>query len=290
MKAIIFGISGQDGYYLKELLTSRLISVVGVSRSVGDWIKGDVSDYQFVEKIIREERPDYLFHFAAKSATSHESILENHESIATGTINILECCSKHSKKTKIFLSGSGLQFKNTGKPIHESGELISDNSYTLTRYYSVLAGRYYRNLGLKVYIGYFFHHDSPMRKEIHLNKKIVDAAKSNARGVLQTLQIGNPSIIKEFNFAGDFMEAVWLLVNQDGVYEVVIGSGSGHKISEWLEICFRMVGLNWNEFITIPSGYISEFNSLISNPETIFSLGYNPKVDINSLAKMMMSK
>ena len=87
MKAIIFGINGQDGYYLKEIFQKRKIEVIGVSRSSGDWIQGDVSNFNFIENFIKSVKPDYIFHFAANSTTKHDALFENHETISTGTLN-----------------------------------------------------------------------------------------------------------------------------------------------------------------------------------------------------------
>lgn len=92
-KAIIFGANGQDGFYLKQLLWKEKIQVICVSRSVGDYL-GDVVNFNFVEKIITQFLPDYIFHFAANSTSNHDFIFENHDSISTGTLNILEVVKK----------------------------------------------------------------------------------------------------------------------------------------------------------------------------------------------------
>lgn len=289
MKAIIFGINGQDGFYLNELCNKKKTEVVGVSRSVGDWIQGNVSDFHFVENLIHKEKPDYIFHFAANSTIKHEAIFENHDSIATGAINILESCKRHSPGTRIFISGSALQFENSGMPINEKSSFVATSAYTIARNYSVFAARYFRQLGLRVYVGYFFHHDSPLRSTKHINAKIVNCAISNSKGNSQKLELGNPNVIKEYNFAGDFMEAIWLLVNQDNETELVIGSGYGFKIIDWLNICFSLVGLNWRDHVSISDNYKSDFDSLISDPLKLYSLGWKPKVDIHNLAKMMMT-
>jgi GDPmannose 4,6-dehydratase len=290
MKALIFGISGQDGFYLRELCLKQNIEVVGVSRSLGEWIQGSVSDFSFVENLIKEEKPDYIFHFAANSTTRHDAIFENHEAIGTGTINILEACKRYSRNSRVFISGSALQFCNSGEPINETVGFSATSPYVISRNYSVYAARYYRGLGLKVYVGYFFHHDSPLRSTKHINAKIVDCALSNYKGIHQELVIGNSSVVKEYNFAGDFMEAIWLMVNQDKVSELVIGSGQGYSIAHWLEICFDLVGLNWKDYVSVPDNFKADFDSLVSDPKELYRLGWKPKVDINDLAKMMMAQ
>src|SRR5687767_9836535 len=118
MKAIIFGINGQDGYYLHQLLEQNKIETVGVSRS-GKWMLGDVSDKDLVFNIVKRYKPDYIFNLAANSTTRHDVLFENHKTIGTGCLNILESVKQHSPRSKVFLSGSGLQFVNKGNPINE---------------------------------------------------------------------------------------------------------------------------------------------------------------------------
>jgi GDPmannose 4,6-dehydratase len=291
MTAIIFGANGQDGYYLSDLLIHQDIEVIGVSRSNGNWIEGDVGNFDFVKDLIRKHQPHYVFHLAANSTTRHNVIFENHETISTGSLNILESVYRKSPETKVFISGSGLQFKNTGSPISEFDPFEASSPYCVSRIQSVYAARYYRSLGIKTYVGYFFHHDSPMRSERHLNMKIAQAALRIKGGNSEILEIGNIDVVKEYNYAEDFMKATWMLVNQDKVFETVIGSGKGYSIRDWLEICFQNIGMNWRGFVKTNNEYSPEFKCMISNPITLFSLGWKPLVTIHELAeKMMMPK
>ncbi|AFV24573.1 NAD-dependent epimerase/dehydratase [Methanolobus psychrophilus R15] len=288
MKAIIFGINGQDGYYLTQLLTLNRVDVIGVSRSHG-YIKGDVADYSFVESIIKHHQPDYVFHFAANSTTAHSALFDNHNAISTGTLNILECVRLHCPKTKVFLSGSAMQFKNEGVPIDEQTPFEANSAYSVARIQSVYAGRYYRSaFGLQVYVGYFFNHDSPLRSERHVNQKIVSAVKRIANGSSEKLKLGNIDVKKEFNYAGDVVEAVWILINQDTVFEAMIGSGIAHSIREWVEYCFKKVNKNWEEHVIINHEFVPEYEMLVSNSELIRSIGWKQKVDFYKLADMMM--
>lgn len=287
MNAVIFGANGQDGFYLSQLLEAQNVDVIGVSRS-GDFVKGNVADYEFVEEIIKSHQPDYVFHLAANSTTRHNALFENHETISTGTINILEAVYRHNPETKIFLSGSAMQFENNGSPIDENTPFASLSPYAVSRIQSVYAGRYYRSLGLKVYVGYFFNHDSPLRTEQHVNQKIALAAKTVAEGENVNFEIGDITVKKEFNFAGDLMEAIWILVNQNDIFEAVIGSGEEHSIEEWLDLCFKNFDKNWREFVTIKSEFRAEYKVLVSNPKLIKSLGWQPKTSIEELAKMML--
>ena len=288
MKAIIFGINGQDGFYLREILEDKGVEVIGISRSDGNWIKGSVADYNFVEKIIKTNQPEYVFHLAANSTTNHSALFENHETIATGTLNILESVLKCSPKTKVFISGSGLQFKNEEKPIKETDEFEARDVYSVSRIQSVYAARYYRRLGLNVYIGYFFNHDSPLRTERHLNQKIVLAVKRIAIGSNEKIEIGDLEAKKEFTFAGDVAEAIWIFINNNQYFEAVIGSGKAYSIKDWLKICFNYYKLDWKDFVVKNPNFNTEYSTLVSNPTTIIGLGWEQEVEIEELAKIMI--
>lgn len=287
MNALIFGIAGQDGTYLKKVLEKNEIRVIGVSRSEGWWIKGNVDDTSLVEELIKSHKPTYLFHLAANSTTRHETVFENHQTIVTGTLNILEACYRHSNKTKIFLSGSAVQFLNEGKPINELTPFEPLSAYAVSRISSVYAGRYYRSLGMQVFIGYFFNHDSPFRSERHVNQKIIAAVKRIAEGKKDIVEVGNLSTKKEFNYAGDVVEAVWKLVNQDQYAEAVIGNGEAFSIQQWVEVCFGLAGLNWRDHIVEKADYVPEYQTLVSDPTRIKSIGWKPKVSFEGLARLM---
>jgi GDPmannose 4,6-dehydratase len=291
MKAIIFGINGQDGFYLNELLTSEGIEVTGVSRSANtNYVQGDVQQMDLVTALITKIQPDYVFHLAANSTTRHEALFENHETISTGTFNILEAVFKFSKHTRVFLSGSAVQFENNGSPINEQTAFAALSPYAVSRIQSVYAGRYYRSLGVQVYVGYFFHHDSPLRTGRHINQQIAMAVKRIAEGSNEKIEIGNISVQKEFNFAGDMMKAVWILVNQNHVHEAVIGSGKAYSIEDWLILCFKKINKDWKDFIIEKKDFIPEYDILVSDPMLIKSIGWQPEYDIQQLIGLMLEK
>lgn len=289
MKAIIFGANGQDGFYLAQLLKREDIEVIGISRH-GDGLIGDVADFQFVENVIKESQPEYIFHLAANSTTRHEALFDNHAAICTGTLNILEAVDRHSRDSKVFLSGSAMQFVNDGVPIDENTAFAPISPYAVSRIQSVYTARYYQTLGVKVYVGYFFNHDSPRRTIQHINQKIASAAKAIAAGSVEKLELGDITIKKEFNFAGDVVEAVWCLINQNDVHEAVIGSGNAHSIEEWLELCFGFIGKDWRQHVVIKEDFTAEYRILVSKPDLLRSLGWQPEVDIKGLAELMMKR
>jgi GDPmannose 4,6-dehydratase len=288
-KAIIFGSNGQDGIYLTRLLEQKNVKVITVSRKNAIHI-GDVSNFDFVSELIKRYKPLYIFHLAANSSTSHDFLFENHKTICDGTLSILESVRLYNKDCKIFLSGSAMQFVNDGNPIDENTSFDPSSAYSIARIHSVYAGRYYKSkFNLKVYVGYFFNHDSELRDERHVNQKIAQTVKRIYAGSKEKLIIGNLDVKKEFNYAGDFVNAIWVLINQDKVSEAVIGSGETYSIREWIEYCFSRFNLKWEEHVELNKSFIPEYNSLCSNPKLIKTLGWQPKTSFYQLANLMLN-
>lgn len=286
--AIIFGASGQDGYYLSRLLEGKGIAVVGVSRSANPLV--DLADFHSVQSIVNQYKPDYIFHLAADSTTSHDAVFNNHRTISTGTINILEAVKTISPASKVFISGSGLQFKNDGNPINEQTPFEARDAYSVSRIHSVYAARYYRSMGINAYVGYFFNHDSPRRTSRHISRMIADAVREIADGNKRVLEIGDPSVVKEWAFAGDIVEAVWTLVEQDKEMEAVIGSGIGYAIQTYIEYCFAYVNLDWKDHVKVKEGFRSGYKALVSDPSKMNDLGWKPKTSIQELVKLMLEE
>ena len=288
--ALIFGASGQDAHYLAQHCAAAGIAPVGVSRSAGgDWIVGDVARRNQVEALVREHRPHYIFHLAANSTTRHDALFENHETISTGALNVLEAARTLAPEARVFLSGSGLQFRNEGRPIAETDPFEASSPYSVARVQSVYAARYYRRLGVRAYVGYLFHHDSPRRGAKHVSQLIAQAARRIAAGSGETLEWGDVSVRKEWAFAGDIAAGMLALVGQENVWEACIGTGEAYSIEQWLTQCFGLAGLDWKAHVRLKSGFRAEYPVLVSNPSTIRSLGWSPRVDLPALAAMMMT-
>ena len=287
MKAIIFGANGQDGFYLSKLLEEKGIAVIGVSRS-GNFLKTNIASFTEVAELIKTTAPDFIFHLAANSTTRHDAIFENHETISTGTFNILEAVRLHTPNTKVFISGSGLQFENKNLPIKETDPFEARDAYSVSRIQSVYAARYFRMLGVKAYVGYFFNHDSPRRSERHMAQKIAATAVRIANGSDEKLEIGDMSVIKEWTYAGDVVEGIWLLVNQENIYEANISSGLGYSILDWVKECYSLIGKDYQEYVIERNDFKAEYRQLVSDATLITSLGFAPKVNFTALAKMMV--
>jgi len=287
MKVLIFGANGQDGYYLSEACRKRHLEVIGISRS-GPWLHGDVASPEFVEDLIRSHKPTMIFHLAAASTTRHDAIYENHATIGTGTINILESVKRWSPSSKVFITGSGLQFINKGKPISETDPFDHGSAYVAVRNYSVYLSRYFRNMGILTYVGYFFHHESPLRGATHVCQKIAQAVRRIAEGNEETLELGDISVRKELTFARDVAEGIMTLMEQDQVFEATIGSGRAYSIENWLDECFKLIGKDWQCYVREKKNFKADYRVMVSNPATINSLRWYATTRISELAKIMV--
>jgi GDPmannose 4,6-dehydratase len=261
--------------------------VHGVSRS-GGFNQGDVGSFSLVEELVKSHKPDIIFHLAAISTTRHDALLENHRTIGTGALNVLETVYRWHPGCKVFLAGSGLQFVNTGDPIKETAAFHASSAYSVARIHSVFAARYFRSLGVRAFVGYLFHHESPLRKSLHVSQKIVQAVKRIAAGSAEKLELGDITVEKEWAFAGDIAEGIAVLVEQEAVFEAVIGTGRTYTIEDWLEICFTSVGEDWRDHVVRLDGFSSDYKRLLSDPETMHSLGWLPTVGIVELAELML--
>lgn len=291
MKAVIFGVNSQDGFFLSGILKQHDIEVIGISRSEGNWMKGSVDDKDLVNRVIKSNRPEYIFHLAANSTTRHFALFENNDSIANGTLYILESVKEFSPHSKVFITGSGLQFINEGKPIKESDEFYAGSAYSMSRIQSVYAARYYRSLGISTYVGYLFHHESPLRKGNHMSKYIAEAAKEIKNGSMKKIEIGDISVKKEWAYAEDIAEGIFTLVSQEKVSEATIGTGIAYSIEDWLSQCFGLINKDWKNFVNIKDkGFRAEYPILLSDPSTINLLGWKAKTSFSALAEIMMEQ
>jgi GDPmannose 4,6-dehydratase len=177
---------------------------------------------------------------------------------------------------------------NSGVPIHETDPFDATCAYSVERIHSVYAARYFRTIGVKVYLGYLFHHESPLRKINHVSQKIVQAIKRISAGSFEKFELGDISVEKEWAFAGDIAEGMAALVRQDQVFEAVIGIGVTHTIEDWLKICFASINKDWKNHVILRDGFTAEYKRLLSNPETMYSLGWMPKVGFADLAELML--
>jgi GDPmannose 4,6-dehydratase len=287
MKAVIFGASGQDGRYLTSECNRKGIDVIPYSRTFNG-LFGDIGNFINVNKIINEHKPDYVFHLAANSTIKHEAIFDNHQTISSGTINVLEAVKNHSPFTKVFITGSGIQFKNDGQNISDESEFQATSPYAVARIQSVYAARYYRTLGIKTYVGYLFNHESSYRKMDCVSQKVIHAVHRIKNGSFEKFEIGDITIEREWGFAGDIAKGILDLVHQDKISEAVIGTGKGYSIEDWIKACFKLINKDWKQYVAETPNFVGQYKRLVSNPDKIMSIGWEPQIDIDELAKIML--
>lgn len=278
-QAIVTGSNGQDGTFLVELLRHYQIEPVLISRCSGV----NLNNPCVMTDLVQQVRPEYIFHLAASSTVDHVSARPNHNLFADAVFNILEAVKQYVPECRVFLAGSAYQFRNDGNPIKETDPWETRSVYCAARGYSNLLARAYRHMGLHVYFGYFFHHDSPRRHARHISQRIAMAAREG-----REVEIGNMDVVKEWTWAGDAVEAIWSLVNQDAVWEANIGTGIGHSIAEFAQACFAVNGLDYHQYVRPRPGFEPEYSRLTCDPLRILSTGWRPHHDLQYLAEQMV--
>jgi GDPmannose 4,6-dehydratase len=287
MRVLVFGHNGQTGIFLANLCHKLGHEFFGVSRQCSTGINlnnGDVSDPQVVAYAILKAKPDIIINLAATSAIDYKYINEHYDTIVKGNLNVLQNAFDFNQDIKVFVTGSGLQFKNEGKPISALDPFEARDAYSTARIATAYQARFFRTMGLKVYVGYFFHHESIYRNLDCLSQRIIKAA---AEG--QKIKIGDITVQKEWAFAGDIAEGILALIQQDEIFEATIGTGVAHPISEWLDLCFKQFKLKWENYVEPIIGYKPDFKILVSDPTIMKSIGWSGKSDLPNLLNHMLS-
>ena len=194
-----------------------------------------------------------------------------------------------ARKSRVFITGSGVQFENKGNPISETDNFEASSPYSIARNQSLFAAGYFRSLGIQVYVSYLSHHESPLQKSNHISQKIALAVKCIAKGSDEVLELGDIAVEKEWTFAGDVAKGIFTLIGQDEVFGAGIGSGIAYSIENWLEQCFGIIGKDWHDHICLREGFTPEYKRLVSNPQTMNALGWFPAVEFPDLAKRMIT-
>jgi GDPmannose 4,6-dehydratase len=287
----ILGAAGQDGRYLAEAHRRRGDRVLCFSRrSRDDIAELDVADRTAITELIRRERPAVVYQLAAVSSTRHEALWDNQSAIVDGTLNVLEAAFAHSRETAVMVIGSALQFENRGEPIRETDPFAAASAYALARIQAAYAARYFRSKGLRAYVGYLFHHESPERCPPHVSARICRDVAAIARGQADVLEVGDPRVEKEWGYAGDVADALIRMVEQSEVFEAVVGTGEAHSIREWAERCFARAGLSPADRIRALPDFRAEYPRIVSSPETLRRLNWTPRMRFEELADQMMTR
>ena len=270
--ALICGVSGQDGSYLAALLLSKGYTVFGTSRDAQGssfsnlrklGIQDQITflsmvpeDFRSVLVALRKSNPDEIYYLAGQSSVglSFEQPAETMQSITMGTLNILEGCrmlETENKVIKVYHAGSGECFGDTqGEPATESTPFYPMSPYAVAKSSAYwLVNNYREAYRLFACTGILFNHESALRPERFVTQKIVRAVKRIAQGSTEKLQLGRLDIARDWGWAPEYVEAMWLMLQQEKPHDFVIATGVTMSLEEFVQAAFAEAGLNWRHYV-----------------------------------------
>jgi GDPmannose 4,6-dehydratase len=307
--ALITGITGQDGSYLAELLLSKGYKIVGVARRSSTVtyeriehllddilvVQGDLHDQGSLLGLLEEHEPDEIYNLAAQSfvPTSWSQPALTGDVTALGVTRMLEAIRFVNPKIKYYQASSSEMFgKVQDVPQKETTPFYPRSPYGVAKVYAHwITVNYRESYDLFATSGILFNHESPRRGLEFVTRKITDGVARIKLGMQKELRLGNLESRRDWGFAGDYVEAMWLMLQQDEPDNFVIGTGETHPVREFCEIAFGHVGLDYKEFVVQDERFYrpAEVDLLISDPSKAHSLlGWEPAVGFNELVTMMV--
>ena len=315
-KALITGITGQDGSYLADLLLEKGYEVHGIIRRSSSFNTaridhlyqdphvngvrlflhyGDMVDSSNLMRIVHEVNPDEVYNLAAQShvRVSFDSPEFTGDVDALGTMRLLEAIRLTGVKTRFYQASTSELFGKVQEvPQRETTPFYPRSPYGVAKLYSFWAVKNYREAyGLHASNGILFNHESPRRGETFVTRKVTRAASRIKLGLQQELFMGNVNAMRDWGFAGDYVEGMWRMLQQDSPDDYVLATGEMHSVKELLAEAFGYVGLDWEKYVHHDSRYErpSEVEQLLGDPTKAKKvLGWTPKVTFKGLVKMMM--
>ena len=315
-KALITGITGQDGSYLAELLLEKGYEVHGIIRRSSTFNTqridhlyqdphvngvrlflhyGDMADSSNLMRIVHEIAPDEVYNLAAQShvRVSFDSPEFTGDVDALGTMRLLEAIRLTGVKTRFYqASTSELYGKVQEIPQRETTPFYPRSPYGVAKLYSFWAVKNYREAyGLHASNGILFNHESPRRGETFVTRKITRAVGRIKLGLQSELFMGNVNARRDWGFAGDYVDGMWRMLQQDSPDDYVLATGEMHSVKEFLAEAFGYVGLDWEKYVKHDRRYErpSEVDQLLGDPTKARTvLGWMPKVTFKELVTMMV--
>ncbi len=315
-KALITGITGQDGSYLAELLLSKDYEVHGIIRRSstfntrridhiyqdkhnGEKVNlylhyGDMSATGSLLDVIYSVKPDEIYNLAAQSHVRVSFDLPDYTSDITGlgTIRVLEAVRRSGVNAHIYQASSSEMFGAAKPPQDENTPFMPQSPYAAAKVYAYWVTRQYREgYGLFASNGILFNHESPRRGETFVTRKITRALANILAGKQQFLYLGNLDSKRDWGYAPDYVAAMWKMMQYDKPLDIVIGTGEAHSVREFLDEAFGYVNLDWHDYVKIDSRYFrpNEVDFLQANPNKAqLELGWEPRVMFKDLVKVMV--
>jgi GDPmannose 4,6-dehydratase len=308
-KALITGVTGQDGSYLAELLLDKGYEVVGVVRRTShhsyeriehlldriEVVAADLLDQHSLTVVLQEARPDEVYNLAAQSyvPTSWTQPVLTGEFTALGVTRILEAIRLVHPAARFYQASSSEMFgKVTQTPQREDTPFYPRSPYGVAKVYGHwITVNYRESYGLYAVSGILFNHESPRRGIEFVTRKVSDGVARIKLGLASELRLGNLDARRDWGFAGDYVEAMWRMLQREGPQDYVVGTGEAHSVRELVEVAFSHVGLDWQKHVVSdPKHYRpAEVDILIADPsKACRELGWAPKVGFRELVTMMV--
>ena len=316
-KALITGIAGQDGSYLAELLLSKGYIVHGLIRRSSTFNTeridhiyvdphdpkaklflhyGDITDSGQLTNLIYNIQPDEIYHLAAQShvRVSFDMPEFTGDVTAIGTTRLLEAVRRSGIKTKVYQASSSEMFGSTPPPQNEESPFCPRSPYGTSKVYAYWMVRNYREAyGMFAVNGILFNHESPRRGETFVTRKITKGLARIKFGLQDKIYLGNLGARRDWGYAPDYVEAMWLMLQQDKPDDYVVATGETHTIKEFLEEAFGYVGLDWNDYVGVDPRYFRplEVESLCGDASKAkHDLNWEPKVKFKELVRIMVDE
>jgi len=314
-RALITGCTGQDGSYLAELLLTKGYEVHGLKRRASlfntdrvDHIYqdlhehnrhfylhyGELTDGSCLATLLYDTKPDEVYHLGAQShvRVSFDVPEFTADVVATGTLRILEAIRRTGVKTRYYQASSSEQFGSTPPPQSEDTVFHPRSPYACAKVFAHnITVNYRESYGMHASCGILFNHESPRRGETFVTRKITRAVAHIKMGLQKKLYLGNLDARRDWGYAPDYVEAMWLMLQQDNPDDYAIGTGEAYSVREFIEASFARVNLDWNDYVEIDPRYFrpAEVDFLLADPSKARRvLGWEPKVTFHELVGIMV--
>lgn len=315
-RALITGITGQDGSYLAELLLSKGYEVHGLIRRASTFNTsridhlyvdphdpaaklflhyGDLSDGARLVTLLAEINPDEVYNLAAQShvRVSFDEPEHTADTTGTGTVRLLEAVRMSGIKPRFYQASSSELYGATPPPQDENTPFYPRSPYAAAKLYSYWITKNYREAyDMFAVNGILFNHESPRRGETFVTRKITRAVARIAAGTQKELYLGNLDSVRDWGYAAEYVEGMWRMLQVDEPEDFVLATGVGFTIREFLETSFGHVGLDWQKFVKFDERYLrpTEVDALIGDPSKANDkLGWKTTIDGLQLAKLMVN-
>jgi GDPmannose 4,6-dehydratase len=308
-KALITGVTGQDGSYLAELLLSKGYEVVGVVRRTShhsyeriehlleriEVVAADLLDQHSLTVVLQDTRPDEVYNLAAQSyvPTSWTQPVLTGEFTALGVTRILEAIRLVHPTARFYQASSSEMFgRVTETPQRETTPFYPRSPYGVAKVYGHwITVNYRESYNLYAVSGILFNHESPRRGIEFVTRKVTDGVARIKLGMAREIRLGNLEARRDWGFAGDYVDAMWRMLQQSSPQDYVIGTGQAHSVRELVEAAFSHVGLDWQEHVVTDPRFMrpAEVDVLLADPSKARKeLGWTPKVEFRQLIAMMV--